>query len=167
MFWYPLTLLALLGALLSQLAGIGLAAIRRVDCALGRLDDMPLTCADEYSGTGVHTLTETRMAGAWRSVRAMAPLLAPSSYTYHDVGAMHMTNKARPMSGAGGEGDEDTMRDILAVCGMDDVHVCRARNATRLTRAFSLGVSKVGLVLTSTTAHGPCGAAPSSSVSIS
>lgn len=102
-------------------------------------------CADEFSGSGVHVLTEARMAGAWRSVRAMAPLLAPSSYAYHDVGAMHMTNKARPVSsGGGGETqEEDTMRDMLVVCAMDDVHVCRARNATRLTRAFSLGISKV------------------------
>jgi hypothetical protein len=100
----------------------------------------------------------TRLSGVWRGLEAMPPLLqGPSTLaidrTWHPHSSGAPGASAGPAHAAvGEEGQQDLVRELVAVAGMDDVHLCRVSHAkepgapspyARLSRLFSLDISKV------------------------
>ena len=126
-----------------------------------------MIAVEKWDGTGRTVVRGERFSGPWRSMRAMPPLLAPLNFDV-DPGRAHVGVSIAPSSGprsrrSGPIGSSppplpyaarDYLKELLAVCALDDVHVCRIKMAPavktssaaaaseqpRLTRMFSLNL---------------------------
>jgi hypothetical protein len=108
-----------------------------------------------FEASGAPEVEPIRMSGTWRSIETM-PLLQEPPGEQAAGQQLPATSSGEPdAGGAQAVGSKhssaDLLREVLAVVGMDDVHVCRIMHAkehgnpvpfVRLSRLFSLRVSK-------------------------
>jgi hypothetical protein len=135
--------------------------------------------AGYFEAAGGVEVAPLRLSGTWRAVEAMPLLAQPNTgappaarvsvpRSMSTSGAAEsggrrssLTGSGTPKGGVGPGGEEgqqraDLVREIVAVVGVDDVHLCRVMHAkehgapapfVRLSRLFSLDISKVRLVV--------------------